>query len=118
MLQQQPSLFWEDFAQEVAGISTTGALVRSGTDIGRKGKVHGQWSNPSQRFSLGLRSGLCRPAKFFHAKLKLLLWISLQAWGHYDGETVKCPKLLPQSSNTKQALKNPLYAAILTFHLI
>jgi hypothetical protein len=39
--------------------STTRALVRSSTDVGRLGLARSRRSNSSQRFSMGLKSGLC-----------------------------------------------------------
>ncbi|KAK6293699.1 hypothetical protein J4Q44_G00360250 [Coregonus suidteri] len=39
--------------------SSTRALVRSGTDVGRLGLARSRRSSSSQRCSMGLRSGLC-----------------------------------------------------------
>jgi len=39
--------------------SSTSAFVRSGTDVGWKGLACSLCSNSSQRYSIGLRSGLC-----------------------------------------------------------
>ena len=39
--------------------SATRALVKSGTDVGRLGLARSRYSNYSQRYSIGLKSGLC-----------------------------------------------------------
>ncbi len=47
--------------------SSRSTFVRSDTDVGREGLARSLRSNSSQRCSIGLRSGLCRPVKFFHS---------------------------------------------------
>lgn len=49
--------FW--FLGEFCAHSFYRALMRSGADVGREGLAHNLCSSSSQRFSTGLRSGLC-----------------------------------------------------------
>lgn len=44
------------------------AFARSDTDLGQEGQAHNLHSSSSQRCLLEVRA-LCRPVKFFHAKL-------------------------------------------------
>jgi hypothetical protein len=71
--------------------SATRALVRSGTDVWWLNLARSQRSNESQRCLMGVRSGLCRPAKFFHTdhRQTISAWTSICAQGYCHAETGK-----------------------------
>jgi hypothetical protein len=54
--------------------STTRALVRLGTDVGRLGLARSWRSNSSQMFDGVEVRALCRPVKFFHSNLMPFLY--------------------------------------------
>ena len=69
--------------------SATRALVRSGTDVVRLGLACSQRSNSSQRFSMGLRVGLCAGQSSSttlistnHFFMGLTLCTGAQSWKH------------------------------------
>ena len=87
--------------------SATRALARSGTDVGRLGLARIRHSNSSQRYSMGLRSGLCAGQSSFSTPIStnpFCMDLAL-CMGHCHSETGKG---LPQTFATNLEAQNHL----------
>ena len=99
--------------------SATTALVRLDTDVGPDlGLARSRCSNSSQRCSMGLRSGLCRPFKYFHTDLKkkhywmdpALYMGALSCWNRKGTSPNCCHKV-----GSTESFRMSLYAVALRF---
>ncbi|KAI4878505.1 hypothetical protein NFI96_029732 [Prochilodus magdalenae] len=73
-------------------------LVRSDTDVGREGLALSLHSNPSQRCSIGWRSGLCAgrsssstPDSLIHVFMELALCTGVRSCWNRKGPSPNCP---------------------------